>query len=240
MTVTGYRRFTAAGVTAAVLLLAGCGSGDGQGGTDAKSTPSASAAPGGPDGTGSVRATRLDDTAVRALLPTDDSVPGWKAAAPASAFDLTAANAPTGPTCGKKTTDPICENAVAAGSAMFLKEGAGTVTFMLYAYEDAASASAAYPAMLGRGGDGMTGLSSPAKLPAAVGEQHDVIRGTSSVRTPGATVQIRVGTTLLAVQTGGLQAERRGDGELRELAGMFAERSRQAQNGEPPSARVGG
>ncbi|MFI1885214.1 hypothetical protein [Streptomyces jumonjinensis] len=43
---------------------------------------------------------------------------------------------------------------------------------------------------------------------------------------------------MLTVETGGLDAERRSDGQLAELAGMFAERARQIQSGKSPTARI--
>ncbi|MER7043765.1 MULTISPECIES: hypothetical protein [Streptomyces] len=52
-------------------------------------------------------------------------------------------------------------------------------------------------------------------------------------------MQVRVGAVVLTVETGGLDAERRSDGQLTELAGMFAERARQIQNGKSPTARIG-
>ncbi|MFI1865670.1 hypothetical protein [Streptomyces jumonjinensis] len=47
------------------------------------------------------------------------------------------------------------------------------------------------------------------------------------------------GTSASATKSaGGLDAERRSDGQLAELAGMFAERARQIQSGKSPTARI--
>ncbi|MGW6457135.1 hypothetical protein ACWF94_14640 [Streptomyces sp. NPDC055078] len=261
--ITGYARHLAAGALAGALLLTGCGSDPGSAGgpdpdrkpagsrsdepTDSRSgEPAGSPAPGtgeqggGGFGTGPGTAARLDPRRVTALLPGADSVPGWSLTAEPVAFDLTRQGAAGGPISCVKKTDPVCEGALLTGSSLYAKQGEGTIAFTVYAYQDAASATAAYAPLWERLRFQLRPPFADATLPSPAGEQHSIRRGKSALTPHGATVQARVGTTLVVVETGGLEAGERTGEELRAFVGMIAERSRQAQNGETPSAVLKG
>ncbi|MET9132386.1 hypothetical protein [Streptomyces antibioticus] len=75
----------------------------------------------------------------------------------------------------------------------------------------------------------------------SIGDERDARFGTSGfLGEPGAVTQTRVGTVLLWTETaatdrGGIDEE-----AVRELATVLAERARQAQNGDTPSAGLDG
>ncbi|MEO3972690.1 hypothetical protein [Streptomyces sp. CAU 1734] len=239
------RRYAAAGAataTTALLLLTGCVTTPA---ADPAARPAAGKSPAGTGtdraalATGPVRAAVLDETGIKELMPAGDAVGGWQNAGSPAVVNIADPIVPGTRTCAA-TADLSCRKALFSGTSLFVKEGEGTISFTLFAYPNAMEARAAWPHLRKRG-DTLRPPVTAAGLPGAIGEQREARHGTHrGLGTPAAHVQIRVGTTLLVIETGGLDAERPDGRRLGELAAMFAERSRQAQSGEPVTARVDG
>ncbi|MFI6285785.1 hypothetical protein ACIBCM_13685 [Streptomyces sp. NPDC051018] len=232
-------RFAVSGAVAGALLLTGCGSDDGggkgdRGGESDRATGSA------PSPSTAGKATVLTAEQVTAVMPREADLPGWggESSGEPVAVDLrTQDRAPV--SCVDKK-DPVCEGALFASSTMFTRADAGTLAFSVYAYGSAAGATNASRLLLDRHAqaslDPRDTAGSP--LPGLIGESSGAKRGKSKLRSQGSVVMSQVGTTVLVFETGGLNAKIYVGDELMAIGRMIAERSRQVQNGEPPTVKL--
>ncbi|MGA5795541.1 hypothetical protein ACPC27_13120 [Streptomyces cellulosae] len=218
MTTKSHRWWWAA--TATTVLLAGCGSGEEGGGGD-----------GG-------QATVLTQEQVRRVLPDGASMDGWKQAAKPTAVEMD--------DLYRREACPVKGNAGCEGSRYFgastlqQADTAARVTYLVVAYDSEQHADAAYD-VLWDGHYGETVGQKPKSFElGAIGDERDARWGASGWgRAPGAVTQVRVGTTLLWVQaTGAKKGDIDQDG-VRDFTELLAERSRQAQNGDAPTAALG-
>ncbi|MEU2298037.1 hypothetical protein ACK389_01230 [Streptomyces antibioticus] len=216
MTMRNYRWCVT--IAAAALLLAGCG-GDGDGGNG--------------------KAVALSKEQVRETLPDGEAMPGWKESARPTAVEMDKLY--------RSQACPIkgnagCENSRFFGASTFQHDdNAATVTFLVIAYDTEQAAHAAYDVLW----DGYYGKRAGQKAKAfeigSLGDERDARFGTAGfLGEPGAVTQTRVGTVLLWTETastdkGGIDEE-----AVRDLATVLAERARQAQNGDAPSAGLDG
>ncbi|MFE8016765.1 hypothetical protein ACFU3O_29035 [Streptomyces antibioticus] len=215
MTMRNYRWCVA---IAAALLSAGCG-GSGEGGNG--------------------KAVALSKEQVRETLPDGEAMPGWKESARPTAVQMDKLY--------RSQACPIkgnagCENSRFFGASTFQHDdNAAAVTFLIIAYDSEQAARAAYDVLW----DGYYGKRAGQKAKAfeigSIGDERDARFGTSGfLGEPGAVTQTRVGTVLLWTETaatdkGGIDEE-----AVRELATVLAERARQTQNGDTPSAGLDG
>ncbi|MFI1014625.1 hypothetical protein [Streptomyces sp. NPDC020965] len=229
---SGLSRFAVAGLAGLAALVLMFGSYDGDDGKDSDATDEEKAS-----SRSAARSGVLDRDRTRKLLPPRDALKGWTPVGGPTAEDVTSA---PGFVCSSRAA-PVCGDAVAYGKALYAKANSGRITFTVYAYKSATAATSAYPHMWK---DGHAELRPPltnARLSGETGQQHNARRGKYPFMTaPGAIVQLRVGTTLLLIESGGADARRLSDARLSDLATMFVKRSQQAQKGEKPSAKVAG
>ncbi|NUV62407.1 hypothetical protein [Streptomyces sp. CAI-85] len=203
---------------AAALLLAGCGDSD-DGGND--------------------KAVALSKEQVRETLPDGEAMPGWKESARPTAVQMDKLY--------RSQACPIkgnagCENSRFFGASTFRHDdNAATVTFLVIAYDSEQAAHAAYDVLW----DGYYGKRAGQKAKAfeigSIGDERDARFGTSGfIGEPGAVTQTRVGTVLLWTETAATDKGGIDEGAVRDLAAVLAERARQAQNGDTPSAGLDG
>ncbi|MGW1544132.1 hypothetical protein ACWCPM_28490 [Streptomyces sp. NPDC002309] len=205
---------------AAALLLVGC-----SGGVESDS--------------GNDKAVALTKEQVRKTLPDGEAMTGWKESAPPRAVKMNEFYRSLA--CPIKD-DAGCENSRFHGVSTFRHDGdPATVTFLIIAYGSEQGARAAYdPLWDGYYGKMMGQGAKPFRV-GPIGDERDARFGSSGYRgEPGALIQTRVGTVLLwtlaaAADKGGIER----DG-VRDLATVFAERARQVQNGDAPSAALDG
>lgn len=246
--VKGYGRLVAA-TAVGLLLLTGCGSDSADGKPDApkpaaeepsaKGTstrgpgPRESAEQPGPERTdppAPIRPKALTEPELTALMPIG-AIPGWRGTGGPLTEDMK--NPLPGGYCAGK--NPTCEGLAYLTNASLIKEDAGTAAFLVYAYRDTRAAQAAYNTL-------WAGVARQVPPPhkaitlGSVGEQRNAQRGERPGMGTSAMIQVRVGTTVLVIETGGLGSSRPTDAQVADWAAMFAERSRQAQAGETPSA----
>ncbi|WP_329473864.1 hypothetical protein OIE75_39860 [Streptomyces sp. NBC_01723] len=204
----------------AALLLTGCG-----GGAEA-------------DGA-SDKAAALSEDQVRDVLPDDEAMPGWKRSARPTAVkmnDLYRREA-----CPNKG-NAGCEDSRFFGASAFRHDdNAAYVSFLVIAYDSEEAAESAYRVLWDGHYGEKAGPSAKSLELGPLGDERDARFGTSGFNgEPGAVTQTRVGTTLLWTESastgkGGIDEE-----NVRELATVLADRSRQAQNGDAVSASLGG
>ncbi|MFE7133865.1 hypothetical protein ACFVIM_23720 [Streptomyces sp. NPDC057638] len=222
-------RYAVAGAVGLALLVMLFGEyesdSDDFGGDEPKS--SASAAAKGPV---------LDRDRTRALLPPRDVLKGWTSVGVATADDLTRF---PGHQCSG-TAAPVCAKAVSYGKSLHSKVDGGRIMFSVYGYQSAKAARSAFPHLWKLGHLPLKPPLTRVKIGGSLGEEYRAQRGLTNLDDPGATVQMRVGTTLLLVEHGGAGSRQLDEERLSQLAGMLAERSRQAQKGEKPSAKLRG
>jgi hypothetical protein len=249
-------RHAAAGALAVALLLTGC-SGDGGGDDDAGGTggkgPAPTAGTGGDSGgstgggsgggtgggTGPTEAAVLTGDRVAAVLPREGDLPGWGGSRGAPrAIDLRKEESMPVSCLGRK--DPLCVGALFTGSTLFTHREAGTITVSVYAYDSAPAAVTASRPLLDRYAEAnlLPGDIADSPLPGQVGDSSRAKRGRNKLRSQGSVVVSTVGTTVLIVETGGLNAKIYTGAELVALGEVVAERARQAQSGETPSAKL--
>lgn len=204
----------------AALLLTGCG-----GGAQA-------------DGA-SDKAAALSEDRVRDVLPDDEAMPDWKQSARPTAVKMT--------DLYRREACPIkgnagCEESRFFGASTFRHDDtAAYVSFLVIAYNSEEAAERAYDVLWdGYYGDKAGPRAKTLEL-GPLGDERDARFGTSGFNgEAGAVTQTRVGTTLLWTEAastgkGGIDEE-----NVRELATVLAERSRQAQNADEVSATLGG
>ncbi|GGZ59601.1 hypothetical protein GCM10010387_61690 [Streptomyces inusitatus] len=223
MTIRFRVRHTAVAMSlaAASLLLTGCGEGGDSTGKERGAPAEGERAP----------AAALTPAEVKAVLPRAGDLPRWKAVSSA-VLDLSEGH--TERACPGGTAKE-CMAARHVGTAVLEKDGEGRVEFKVFAHKDTDAASDAYPFLWK---DASKGWLSPAEKASigTPGDRRDALRGEHETGY-GSNIQIRVGPTLLSIRADtGADRPRRTDAELTALAKMFAERARQAHEGELPSA----
>ena len=206
--------------TAAALLLTGCGGGAESDGENGK-------------------AAALTKEQVREVLPDGEAMTGWKESARPTAVKTDKLY--------RQQACPIkgnagCENSRFFGASTFRHDdNAANVTFLIIAYDSEPAARAAYDVLW----DGYYGKRAGQKAKAfglgRIGDERDARFGTSGFQgEPGAVTQTRVGTTLLWTEAASAGKGGVDEDGVREFATVLAERARQAQNGDAPSAALGG
>ena len=208
----------------AALLLAGCGGGDGG---DAE---------GGSEGG---KAVALTKEQVRETLPDGEAMPGWKESARPTAVEMDKLH--------RSQACPIkgnagCENSRFFGASTFRNDdSAATVTFLIVAYDSEQSAREAYDVLWDGYYSKRAGQRPRTFGLGPVGDERDARFGSSGFRgEPGAVTQTRVGTTLLWTEAASTDKGGIDEDGARDLAAMLAERARQAQDGDEPSAALDG
>ncbi|MEE1773433.1 hypothetical protein PUR34_36035 [Streptomyces sp. JV185] len=209
--------FLAAGV--AVLLLAGCGGGDG------------------------AAAAELDDGQVASVLPDAKAVPGWRNHMKPEAQKPVAEYPPS--VCVARTKEQrkaACDPVTSWGvSAFSRKADMTTLNFWALAYKDERAADAAYDILADWYGGGRVGQDAEKVDLGSPGAEREANRAAvGTMGGPATIAQIRVGTTVLGISTGTTGRTVVPDKEVKAFAAMFAERAQQAQNGEKPSAAIPG
>ncbi|MFH8804622.1 hypothetical protein ACH4F6_34550 [Streptomyces sp. NPDC017936] len=205
---------------AAVLLLAGCG-----GGAESDS--------------GDGKAVALTKEQVRKTLPDGEAMTGWKKSARPTAVEMDKLY--------RSQACPIkgnagCENSRFYGASTFRHDGnAATVTFLIVAYDSEQAAREAYDVLW----DGYYGERAGQRAKTfslgPIGDERDARFGSSGFRgEPGAVTQTRVGTALLWIEAASADKGGIDEDGVRDLATVLAERARQAQNGDTPSAALDG
>ncbi|MFI6962035.1 hypothetical protein [Streptomyces sp. NPDC050255] len=219
--VDGHRYIRGAAARAALLLLAGCGSGE--------------------DGGGAAKA--LGKAEVSSVLPDAKAVPGWWSVLTPDAQEPNPEFPPS--VClsvNKKKRATACDHITYWGASAYARKPDGTsLNFWTLAYKDEKSADAAYDALAEYYGGDRVGVGA---VPVDIGEPGDEREANraemGTMGGPATITQLRVGTTVLGISTGNQGKEAVSDQEVKEFAAVFAERAQQAQNGEKPSAAVAG
>ncbi|MEU2062387.1 hypothetical protein [Streptomyces sp. NPDC013455] len=217
MTMRHYRWCVA---VAAALMAAGCG-----GGAESDS--------------GNGKAVALTKEQVRQTLPDGEAMPGWKESARPTAVEMDKLY--------RSQACPIkdnagCENSRFFGASTFRHDdSAAIVTFLVIAYDSEQAAREAYDVLW----DGYYGKRAGQKARTfgigPIGDERDARFGSSGYRgEPGAVTQTRVGTTLLWIEAASPEKGGIDEDQVRELATVLAERARQAQDGDAPSAALDG
>ncbi|WP_372408549.1 hypothetical protein [Streptomyces luteireticuli] len=195
-----------------------------QGGGDS-SSPSSPSAP-ARSAPGAVTAS-LDNDRVAAIVPDLRSMPaGWTSAKSPGTFEN-----------GCKADEPTCAGATGAAEAAYKPPGSeGEVSVGAVAYSSADAAAKAYARLIAEAASkgGMSELPVP-----AVGDQYTGMRVTQKLGTMVG-IAVRVGNVISMLNYGGKTLPSPDVSVLNPVAVAVAERARQAQRGEQPSARVGG
>jgi hypothetical protein len=205
---------------AAALLLTGCG-GEGE------------------SGSGNGKAAALTKGQVRQTLPDGEAMKGWKESARPTAVEMDKLY--------RSQACPIkdnagCEDSRFYGASTFRHDGdAATVSFLIIAYDSEQAARKAYDVLW----DGYYGKRAGQRAKTfglgPIGEERDARLGSAGYNgEPGAVTQTRVGTTLLWTETASANKGGIDEDQVRDLATVLAERARQAQNGDVPSAALEG
>jgi hypothetical protein len=205
---------------AAALLLAGCGGGAGS-------------------DSGNGKAVALTKEQVRETLPDGEAMTGWKESARPTAVVMDKLY--------RSQACPIkgnagCENARFFGASTFRHDdNAATVTFLIIAYGSEQAAQDAYDVLWDGYYGKVAGQRAKTFEIGLVGDERDARFGSSGFSgEPGAVAQIRVGTALLWTEAASADKGGIDEDGVRDLATMLAERARQAQNGDAPSAALDG
>ncbi|WNI23782.1 hypothetical protein [Streptomyces sp. ITFR-16] len=215
-----YVRGVAAG--AAALMLAGCG--------------------GGGDGDGGA-AKALTKAEVASVLPDAKAMPGWRtqlapeARKPAPEYPPTVCLAKD-----SKKRAAACGKITYWGVSGYVRKPDGTsLNFWVLAYKEAKEAGTAYDALAEYyGGDRVGPDAQPVEIGELGDERESHRAATGTMGGPATITQLRVGTTVLGVSSGNQGAKTFTDQEVKAVAGLFAERARQAQNGEKPTSALTG
>ncbi|MFJ2894130.1 hypothetical protein ACIO87_04500 [Streptomyces sp. NPDC087218] len=213
----GSRGLLAAG--AALLLLAGCGGGDGG------------------------AAAALDRKQVASVLPDAKAVPGWRmyvkpdAQKPVAGFPPSVCMAAT-----KKKRKTACDTVTSWGASAFVRQpDVTTLNFWVLAYKDEETADAAYDVLIEWYGGDRVGRGARKVDLGDIGEDREANRAAvGTMGGPATIAQVRVGTTVLGISTGTQGRTAVPDEQVEAFAAVIAERAKQAQSGEKPSAKVSG
>ncbi|WP_202437468.1 hypothetical protein [Streptomyces sp. SID5910] len=208
---------------AAALLLTGCGGADG--GTENDGANGKSVA--------------LTKELVRQVLPDGEAMPGWKESTPPTAVDMNELYRQQA--CPSKD-NAGCRNARFFGASTFRPDGDATiVSFLIIAYDSEQSARNAYDVLWDGPYSKKAGQGAKPFELGPIGDERDARFGTSGFQgEPGAVTQTRVGTTLLWTESASPAKGGIDEDLVRNLAKVLAERSRQAQHGDTPSAALDG
>ncbi|MFJ6434422.1 hypothetical protein [Streptomyces sp. NPDC091416] len=206
---------------AVLLLLAGCGSGD--------------------DGGGAAKA--LGRAEVSSVLPDARAMPGWRTHLEPEAQEPVPEYPPS--VClavDRKKRGIACDRITYWGVSAFVrKPDVTSLDYWVLAYPDEKTADAAYDAIVTYYGGDRVGVGAVPVDIGEPGEERESNRaGTGTMGGPATITQLRVGTTVLGISTGTQGRKAVPDREVKAFAAMFAERARQAQDGEKPSAAVAG
>ncbi|MFF7969470.1 hypothetical protein ACFZC3_29510 [Streptomyces sp. NPDC007903] len=210
------RRFVA---IAAALLLAGCG-----GGAEIDN--------------GNGKPVALTKEQVRQTLPDGGAMTGWKASARPTTIETNKLY--------RSMACPIkdnagCENSRFFGASTFRRDdSAANATFMIIAYDSEQAAREAYDVLWSYYGKRAGQRAKPFSL-GPIGEKRDARFGSSGFHGELSTItQAQVGTTLLWTVVDSTDKHKKAVTEdgARDLATVLAKRSRQAQNGDAPSAAL--
>ncbi|MGW5640854.1 hypothetical protein [Streptomyces sp. NPDC003832] len=215
MTMRDYRGCVA---VAAALVLAGCGGGGESGSADGK-------------------AVALTLKQVRGTVPDVEAMRGWKTILRPVAVEMD--------DLYRSQACPIkgnagCENSRFFGSSAFLDRETGAhVSFQIIAYDSEQSAREGYDALW----DGYYNRRAGAKAKpfelGPVGDESDARLGIVGFKgEAGAVTQTRVGTTVLVTETAAGEKGGVDEDSARDLTAVIAERARQAQDGDTPSAAL--
>ncbi|MFF9391906.1 hypothetical protein [Streptomyces griseoluteus] len=204
---------------AAVLLLAGCGGGS-------------------QIDTGSGKAVPLTKEQTQKTLPDGGVMTGWKASVRPATVKMNklyrSAVCPIKDNAG-------CESSRFYGTSTFRRDdSAAFATFLIVAYDSEQAAREAYDVLWNYYGK-KTGQRARKFSLGPIGEKRDARIGPSGFHgEPGTVTQVRVGTTLLWTMTDSTGKDNHAvtEDSARDLATVLAERARQAQNGDTPSATL--
>ncbi|MFF3390868.1 hypothetical protein ACFYW1_08045 [Streptomyces sp. NPDC002669] len=203
---------------AALLLLAGCGGGDGG-------------------------AAALDRKQVASVLPDAKAVPGWRmyvkpdAQKPVAGFPPSVCMAAT-----KKKRKTACDTVTSWGASAFVRQpDVTTLNFWVLAYKDEETADAAYDVLIEWYGGDRVGRGARKVDLGDIGDDREANRAAvGTMGGPATIAQVRVGTTVLGISTGTQGRTAVPDEQVEAFAAVIAERAKQAQSGEKPSAKVSG
>ncbi|MGW5047533.1 hypothetical protein [Streptomyces griseoluteus] len=203
----------------AALLLAGCG-----GGTQID--------------TGSGKAVPLTKERTRRTLPDGGAMTGWKASARPATVKMNKLYRSA--VCPIKN-DVGCESSRFYGTSTFRRDDSAAITtFLVVAYDSEQAAREAYDVLWNYYGK-RTGQRTKTFSLGPIGEKRDARIGPAGYHgEPYAITQVRVGTTLLWTMTNSADKDKNAvtEDSVRDLATVLAERARQAQNGDTPSATL--
>ncbi|GAB7104858.1 hypothetical protein JCM4814A_31720 [Streptomyces phaeofaciens JCM 4814] len=174
----------------------------------------------------------------QAVLPNEKAVPDWTVAAEPMAYPLKKAVSQGLMSC---YTDEACEDVRYSGRSMLMENRKPQISFVILAYPDTETAKSAFApvwkAWSGRVPDGKS-------LDLGdIGEQSDAVSGADASLVPGSKgvlSQARVGSVILLTHGAAAPKVEMEDSLIAEFATMFAERARQAEKGETPSAAMAG
>ncbi|WP_143659097.1 hypothetical protein [Streptomyces sp. SA15] len=168
------------------------------------------------------------------VLPDGKAIPGWDVAAEPSAYAQKKALEFGLTSCYTKES---CDNVHIAGRSMFMKAQKPGITFSIMTYQDAETAQSAYDPVWEAWND---------RVPDAkrvdlgkIGERNDAVTGMDISGVPGSKSvlsQVRVGSVILLTHGAAVPKVELSDSLIGKCATAFAERARQAQDGETPSA----
>jgi hypothetical protein len=208
-----YRRVSVVSAIATVALLSACG----QEGEDVKAAP-------------------LNEQQTKAVLPDAKAMPGWKVTDPPDAYSVANART-TGPDPCEKSVLKGCEGIRHAGSSEFSGTKKPNVSFTAMAYRNEAAAKAAYDVFWS---SYVKSLRKPEKLDiGALGDRRDAVVGVGGYEGEEAGfAQVRVGTVIVSLTAGVGQSTRLDHTLVTKLTAVVADRAREAQTGEKPSAGV--
>ena len=170
------------------------------------------------------------------MLPDAESVPGWKVAAEPTADSLRKAISQGLTNC---YTEDSCEDIRFAGTSTFLHSGKPQLAFTILTYRDEETAKSAFTPVWKAWSSRVPGGK---ELDLGdIGEQSNAVSGRDASFVPGSKgtlSQARVGSVILLTQGAAAAEVDMKDSLVAKFATMFAERARQAQEGETPSATV--
>ncbi|MFE0674118.1 hypothetical protein [Streptomyces sp. NPDC058867] len=135
-----------------------------------------------------------------------------------------------------------CEDSRFFGASTFQRDDrTAVVTFLITAYVSEEAARQAYDVLWDGYYADRAGPRAKSFDIGPIGDERDARFGTYGFDgEPGAVTQTRVGTTLLWTQAGAMDKGGLDEDAVRDLAAVLAERARQAQDGDAPSAALGG
>jgi hypothetical protein len=205
--------------TAAALLLTACGGAEDDGGKGQSAV--------------------LTKAQVRQTLPDGEAMTGWQESARPTAVAMNELY--------RQQACPIKNNAGCEGSRFYgvstfqHDDNAAHISFLIIAYDSEQAAREAYNVLWDGYYSKRVGQKAKTFTLGPVGDERDALLGSAGFHgEPGTITQTRVGTTLLWTEAASAGKGGVDEDGARDLAEVFAERARQAQNGEDPSAALVG